>query len=174
MCGKCDSRRPNQQDIEWRWLMLAYSGRDADDLHFDEDEQGMVESQRQINQLIREERDILIEAGKEPRIALAGFSQGASISLAVTLTSDEPIEALIMMSGYIPMPDKLRINSAVQQDVPVFWGHGRYDPDITVDHAAEDVKALRLPPYSLSGLRFRVSWNAYLIPICKQCAYRTM
>ena len=37
----------------------------------------MLDTQRQINELIREERQILIDAGKEPRIAIGGFSQGA-------------------------------------------------------------------------------------------------
>lgn len=136
-----------------------YDVRDADDLHFNEDEQGMVESQRQINQIITEERDLLRNKGKEPRIVLAGWSQGAAMALMATLTADEPIDALILMSAYIPMPEKLVINSALTEDkrrVPIFWGHGRHDPDITVEHAAEDVRALRQPPYALENMRFRV------------------
>lgn len=36
----------------------------------------MIESQREINELIRKERDALVRAGKKPRIVVAGFSQG--------------------------------------------------------------------------------------------------
>lgn len=119
----------------------------------------MVESQRQINQVIREEREILTEAGKEPRIVLAGFSQGAAMALLATLTAIEPIEALIMYSGYLAMPTRLRrLGGLVQSTTPTFWGHGRDDPDIDVENAAADVRALR-QYYSMSALRFRVSFG---------------
>lgn len=50
------------------------------DLHQNEDEEGMIESQRQINQLIAEEQQALIRLDREPRIVLAGFSQGALLA----------------------------------------------------------------------------------------------
>lgn len=46
----------------------------------------LIRSTRQINQLIEEERRILIEQGKEPRIVIAGFSQG---EWSFLLSSDE-------------------------------------------------------------------------------------
>lgn len=36
----------------------------------------MIESQREINELIKAERDALTRIGREPRIVVAGFSQG--------------------------------------------------------------------------------------------------
>jgi len=45
-----------------------------------------VHSQRQINELVDQERAKMIEEGKEPRIALMGFSQGALSLTAIMRT----------------------------------------------------------------------------------------
>lgn len=50
--------------------------RTFEDLHQDEDLEGMIESQRQINALIAQERAAFVSRGVTPRIVVGGFSQG--------------------------------------------------------------------------------------------------
>ncbi|KAK4050784.1 hypothetical protein OIV83_003205 [Microbotryomycetes sp. JL201] len=131
-------------------------------LHWDEDEAGMIESHRQIHEVIQRERDVFIDAGKEPKIILAGFSQGAVMGLLATIASKEPIEALIMLSGYVPLPLKLhRIGSMslLARSTPIFAGHGREDPDVDLEYATADIVSLRRPPFSMQNIRFRVYDN---------------
>ena len=45
------------------------------DLYEAEDADGLRESQREVHRLIREERQVLRNAGRAPRVAVAGFSQ---------------------------------------------------------------------------------------------------
>lgn len=57
-------------------LTNSLSFRTFDDLSQGENLDEFVYSQRQINQLVDEERDAMIALGKEPRVAIMGFSQG--------------------------------------------------------------------------------------------------
>ncbi|KAM0790774.1 hypothetical protein ACM66B_004624 [Microbotryomycetes sp. NB124-2] len=137
------------------WYDVVHEGQ----LHWDEDEAGMIESHRQINEIIQRERDVFTDAGKEPKIILVGFSQGAVMGLMATIASKQPIEALIMLSGYVPLPLRLhRIGSMsmLARSTPIFWGHGREDPDIDIEDATADVVSLRRPPFQMENLRFRV------------------
>ncbi|ORY89453.1 Phospholipase/Carboxylesterase-domain-containing protein [Leucosporidium creatinivorum] len=126
------------------------------DLHQNEDENGMIESQREINQLIQEERDALIRIGREPRIVVAGFSQGAVMTMLNVLVSTDQLEAAILLSGYLPLPKQTQqLGSTIPHDLPVWWGHGEADPFLTEIHASEDVATLREAPYSLSNLEYK-------------------
>lgn len=53
-----------------------YDVRHIGQLHWDEDEEGMIESHRKIHEVIERERQVFEDDGKEPRIAIVGFSQG--------------------------------------------------------------------------------------------------
>ncbi|KAK4047868.1 hypothetical protein OIO90_006029 [Microbotryomycetes sp. JL221] len=137
------------------WYDVRHTGQ----LHWDEDETGMIESHRQINQVIQRERRVFADAGKTPRVVIVGFSQGAVMGLLATIASSEPIEALIMISGYLPLPLKMhRIGSMASfaRETPIFWGHGREDPDVDIEDATADVVSLRRPPFMFENLRFRV------------------
>lgn len=57
--------------------MLTLVDSDFDDIWGDEDVVGYMHSQQQLNQLIDDERQKMLDAGKPPRIVLLGFSQGA-------------------------------------------------------------------------------------------------
>lgn len=71
----------------------------------EEDEKGMLESARKINELITEE----VEAGIEPsRIILGGFSQGGTMSLLTGLTGERKLGGLIVLSGWLPLRNKFK------------------------------------------------------------------
>ncbi|SCV72053.1 BQ2448_4747 [Microbotryum intermedium] len=153
------------------------------DVHEDEDRSGMLETQRQLNQLIKRERSVFEQRGETPRIVVGGFGQGlsfdfqalvkfrfsadaerfirilrtgATMAILSALTSAEPLDAVIALSGYVPVPSKaLEIASTVRKSTPIFWGHGRKDSYFSAEAAENDANALQLPPYSLTNVDFR-------------------
>lgn len=62
--------RDHQQTRAW------FDMHSFPDVYHNEDVEGYVRSQQQLNQLIDDERARMVELGKEPRIVLMGFSQG--------------------------------------------------------------------------------------------------
>lgn len=124
-----------------------------------------MHSQQQVNRLIEEERERLIAAGKEPRIVLMGFSQGASpfrpfdsfgsiidelfdnsggaMALLSTLTSPHAnrIEAAVVLATYLPLIDDM-------EDVRPLCRHG-------TSHSGADLSRIR--SYSLRTLAIRRS-----------------
>ena len=42
------------------------------------------------------------------KIVLAGFSQGAALSLYTGLTSGKPLAALVSLSGYLPLVEEVK------------------------------------------------------------------
>ncbi|KAJ8517957.1 hypothetical protein ONZ45_g4898 [Pleurotus djamor] len=111
----------------------------------DEDEVGMIQSARSINQLIMNE----IESGMDPsRIVLGGFSQGATMSLLTGLTGNVQLGGIVMASS----------NAS---SIPVFWGQGTQDPLVKSTFGRESadflVTELGMPvgkPNECRGLSF--------------------
>ncbi|KAM0787070.1 hypothetical protein ACM66B_006331 [Microbotryomycetes sp. NB124-2] len=140
-----------------------FNMRDTKTLHEPgewEDEVGMVESQRQINQLIRQEKELLVSKGQQPKIILAGFSQGSAMALLASLTAYQPPEALMMFSGLVPLAPKIsNLHDFAQTDVPLFWGHGREDPVFYPEEAEVAYDWLRQGPVKLSNTQFKVYSN---------------
>lgn len=71
----------------------------------EEDEKGMVDSARLINQVITSEIDSGIDAN---RIVLGGFSQGGTMSLMSGLTSERNLAGLAVLSGWLPLRKKFK------------------------------------------------------------------
>ncbi|KAJ3502369.1 hypothetical protein NMY22_g18607 [Coprinellus aureogranulatus] len=111
---------PTSQDARHRFDIYSFG------FNTDEDEKGMLESARQINQLITEE----VDAGVEPsRIILGGFSQGGTMSLLTGLTGERKLGGLIVLSGWLPLRNKFKaMANAHARNTPIFWGHGSEDP----------------------------------------------
>lgn len=84
--------------------------------------------------------DALIEAygADARRVYLAGFSQGAMMSLALLLTRPEKVAGVVAMSGRLPVqvlgrePDRGALNGK-----PVLVTHGLYDPVLPVENGRE-------------------------------------
>ncbi len=85
--------------------------------------------------------DFLIEAVQrynlEPRVFLAGFSQGAIIAASVALTRPDLVAGLVMMSGRILPEVKTQVTSVGLEQLNVFVAHGRNDQRLPVFHAHE-------------------------------------
>ncbi|GAA6001364.1 hypothetical protein JCM10207_006627 [Rhodosporidiobolus poonsookiae] len=132
-----------------------------EDLYKNEDIAGYVHSQQQLNRLVDEERQKMALAGKEPRIVMLGFSQGGVMSLLQLLTAREPdrFEAGVVFSAFLPLKDQIsELATAASRNTPILWSHGRDDPYLTYEHAAEGVRTLRRDP----GIGMeRVTFNSY-------------
>jgi len=60
-------------------------------------------------------------------IVLGGFSQGAMVASQIAFTTDEPIAALVLLSG-TPVDEQTWLQGlAVRRGLPVFMSHGRAD-----------------------------------------------
>ena len=99
------------------------------------------ESVNAIAQLLKE---LPATIGREPgAIALGGFSQGGTVSLAFALTHPEQVLNVLNFSGFladhpavIPSPEAVR-------NARIFWGHGTSDPAIPFAFAVAGREALR-------------------------------
>lgn len=90
-------------------VRLTFAGRCRFDLITAEynnyDEPGMLESCRAVDEIVAAEIDAGIAS---QRIVVGGFSQGGVISLLYGLTTERKLAGIIMTSGYLVLPDKLK------------------------------------------------------------------
>jgi len=120
-----------------------------------EDEPGLRRSMAQVTALIDAERARGVAAG---RIVLAGFSQGAAITLLAGLRHPERLGGLVGMSGYLPLAASTAAErSPANAGVPIFMGHGTADPVIPIARATASRDALL-------AMGYPVEWHAYAMP----------
>ena len=138
--------------INGGYVMRAWYDILGTDLVRREDESSIRASQRAVERLIaREVRRGVARA----RILLAGFSQGAAITLQTGLRQSEPLAGLMVLSGYLPLADSLPSERAAQSaTVPIFMAHGSSDPVIPIARARDSRERLQALGYS-------VQWHEY-------------
>lgn len=87
------------------------------------------------------------------KIFLAGFSQGAVISLATMLAYHRELSGIIALSGYLPFKD---IPPARDDAIPIFMAHGTEDDivDYTSGYTAYS---------ALKNANYPVNWHQYPI-----------
>ena len=101
--------------------------------------------------------DGLVEAytADARRVYLAGFSQGAMMSLAMLLTRPEKLAGVVAMSGRLPAqvlerePDREALT-----DKPVLVTHGLYDPMLPVGNGRAARDYLSALPVKLTYLEY--------------------
>jgi len=122
-------------------------------LHQHEDLLHMHSNVRRLtNIIIRNKLDL-------SRTIIAGFSQGAVMSLLLGLTLDPPPAGLIMLSGFLPMPSHLGAlfrrpgGAAARSTTRLHWLHGQQDPYFPLPLARHGFQQLRqlalFPPHNL-------------------------
>ncbi len=129
------------------WYDIAYQ-----ELAFKEDERGLRDSQKLIEDLIARENKRGIPSS---RIVLAGFSQGGVITLQAGLRQPKRLAGLMALSAYLPMSPMVEVErNAASNSVPIFMGHG----------IADDIVPLALAKMSrdtLIKLGYEVEWHQY-------------
>jgi len=132
------------------WYDIAYQ-----ELAFKEDERGLRESQKLIEDLIARENARGIPSS---RIVLAGFSQGGVMTLQVGLRQPKRLAGLMALSAYLPMSPMIEVErNAASNSAPIFMGHG----------VADNIVPLALGTMSrdtLIKLGYEVEWHQYPMP----------
>jgi phospholipase/carboxylesterase len=110
---------------------------------------GLAASTRRIRTLLAE----LAKAGGYPRERqmLAGYSQGGMVAADVAFTTDEPLEALVLLSTTFVNEPAWRAGMGRRRGLRVFIAHGRGDGMLPFDSADRLQQAMRE-----AGLR--VTW----------------
>ncbi|KAK9895164.1 Phospholipase/carboxylesterase [Cystobasidium minutum MCA 4210] len=89
-----------------------------------EDEKGILESVAKIQGLVNDESKHV----PSERIVVGGFSQGAALSLLVSLTTDKKIAGAVSLSGYLPLNLKVKeLRKPESKDTKIFMAHGTVD-----------------------------------------------
>ena len=120
-----------------------------------EDEKGLRASQAMIEELIAAQ---VARGIPTSRILLAGFSQGAAMTLTTGLRHPSRLAGLIVLSGYLPLAGQLATErNEANHDVPIFMAHGSDDPVVRLERALASRDAL-------ITLGYQVDWHTYPMP----------
>jgi phospholipase/carboxylesterase len=134
------------------WVMRAWYDVRDDGGERREDEAGVRDSARAIEQLLARENTRGIPAA---RIVLAGFSQGGAMAFQTGLRHPERLAGIMALSCFLPLSDALADEaSAANRDVPIFMAHGEGDTLIPPARG-------RRSRDTLAALGYPVEWREY-------------
>ncbi|ORU92639.1 MAG: carboxylesterase [Cycloclasticus sp. symbiont of Bathymodiolus heckerae] len=116
------------------------------------DAEGIQQSTSTITDMINDE----IAMGIDPsKIVIAGFSQGGVIAFDAGIRFPSTLAGIMALSTYIPVRDTLpNAETSGNGNLPIFYGHGDFDPVITLDQAESARDFLEATGYS-------VEWKQY-------------
>ncbi len=136
--------------------MRAWYDIAAVDLRWQEDSEGMLASARQVRDLVAG-----LRSDADLPVVLAGFSQGAVVSLAAAAQGIACLVGVAAMSGYVPQFLLPALGGL--RDTDLFMAHGEQDEVIPFALGRTGRDAL-----AESGVR--VEWHAYAMThsICQQ------
>ena len=114
------------------------------------DADGVRESTGILEALIERE----IERGvPEEKIVIAGFSMGGAIAVNSALSTERKLAGLMALSTYLPIPGEVD-SSTSSRDLPVFMGHGTFDPMVQYPWG-------RATAERLTEAGFNIEWHDY-------------
>lgn len=124
-----------------------------------EDEKGLLESVQRLNDLIDKE----VENGIPPsRIVIGGFSQGCAISLLTIITSKRKLGAVVGLSGYLPLRDKVSdLSTDGGKDTPILICHGIRDMLVTLPTAEKAKEALESSGRKVEFKEYPIAHTTY-------------
>lgn len=130
--------------VGWAWFELPPDHRP-----------GILESRRRLTGLL----DELAASGVSPeRTLLAGFSQGAVMSLDVALHYPRRLAGAASLSGYLFEPESLATElSPAQRQLPVFLAHGTEDDVVPVVGTRAAARALRAAGLPVTLREYRMA-----------------
>jgi phospholipase/carboxylesterase len=122
------------------------------DFNHNEDQPGILASTQLIWDIIAQQMQLGI---KPANILLAGFSQGAAISLYAALCYPHKLAGAIALSGYLPISNHFMHNYAqVNLNSKILQAHGLYDPIVSFSFGEQSSKLLK-------QLGFNIKFNTY-------------
>lgn len=135
--------------------MRAWYDIYAFDAQAPQDDAGIRASIAEVEALIAREQERGVPSA---RILLAGFSQGGAIALAAGLRHARTLAGIIALSTYVPIAGTLAAErNTANAGVPIFWGHGTFDPVVVLQRGVAS-RAM------LEALGYAVQWHTYPMP----------
>ena len=138
--------------INGGFVMRAWYDIVSQDIARKEDELGLRQSQKMVEELIGREAARGVPANK---VVLAGFSQGGVIALQTALRQPRRLAGVMSLSAYLPLVQKIeQERHAANNDIPVFLGHGTSDNvvPLVLGKASRD---------QLIKMGYDVDWHQY-------------
>lgn len=133
------------------YIMPAWYDIKQGDLGIEQDREGIKTSASDIHMLIEQEQ---MRGIKHNRIILAGFSQGAAMSLHVGLRQSSSLAGIMALSGYLLLSDEMDGFTSAGKHTPIFMAHGIDDP--VVPYALGDTTRRKLTAAGCT-----VEWHSY-------------
>lgn len=137
--------------INGDYIMPAWYDIKQTDLGVAHDARGVHDSAVSIQLLIDQE---IMRGIPAHRIILAGFSQGAAMSLYVGLRQTEALAGLMVLSGYMLLPDELQGIASIATQTTIFMGHGVHDTVVPFELGESAFRQVQ-------GLGCKAAWHAY-------------
>jgi len=111
--------------INGGFVMRAWYDITGQDMTRKEDELGLRQSQKMVEQMLGKET---ARGVPQNRIVLAGFSQGGVIALQTGLRQPQRLAGVMSLSAYLALGAKLdQERNAANNATPIFLGHGTQD-----------------------------------------------
>jgi len=110
---------------------------------------GLPESRARLEGILKTEHETT--GLPYSRMVLAGFSQGAALSLFTGLQLDQSLAGVVVLSGYLPAASQFKPK---QLSTPVYHGHGSMDPMVQyalAEKTKATVTALGVADYTLES-----------------------
>ncbi|MDQ6996231.1 MAG: dienelactone hydrolase family protein [Mariprofundus sp.] len=133
------------------YIMPAWYDIKQNDLGIEHDHAGILNSARCIQMLIEQEEMRGIPANQ---IILAGFSQGAAMALHIGLRQPETLAGIIVLSGYLLLPDQTDQFTPATNTTPLFMAHGVHDPIVPFTLGDNTRR-------TLASLGYTIQWHSY-------------
>lgn len=111
-----------------------------------EDREGIEQAQQQLLDLVRREQQRGIP---DERILLAGFSQGGAIALYTALRFPQPLAGVLVLSGYLPLAERLATEKRADAALAIRIDHGKQDPVVPFATAQATRKMLEAEGYTV-------------------------
>ena len=87
-------------------------------------------------------------------LALGGFSQGGTMSMAFALTRSGSVPRIVNLSGFVPRHPAVTVSPATVAGTRFFWGHGTSDAAVPFDLATEGRAALEAAGADLASFDY--------------------
>lgn len=113
----------------------------------------MVQAAHSVKQLQTFIQEAISTYGANPQqVYLMGFSQGAIMSLCLTLTDPDQVAGVVAMSGRMPDEQDFPLPQATEslQDLPVLVVHGLYDTVLPIQEGRRIRDRLQTLPLQLT------------------------
>lgn len=106
-----------------------------------QDAEGILNSAETLKRVVEEQKN---EGIPPERIVIGGFSQGAAVALATSVSAETKFGGVICLSGYLPISSKLaELKKEINNSTPHFMGHGTADDVVRFPYGKQSEEALK-------------------------------